>query len=475
MVKRREFLAGLGALVAAGCTPSEEPLPTTSSAPPTTPAPATTSTAASLPTFQPLAAPAVELTSDPFNLGVASGDPDSESVVLWTRLTGELPAEVPLVWEMGTPGSDFLAVVASGTVAATELDAHSVHVIVAGLPAGARFDYRFRAGDYASVVGHTNTMANSSELVTIGVSSCQMREAGFWQAHGDIADASLDLMVWLGDYTYRSEDFVADLEGYRQLYTDYRTDPLLQRAHASCPWFVGMDDNDVANDYTANTRADSAQRQAAYQAWWENQPTRLAKPTGPELTVYRNLDLGRLARIVLFDVRQYSDPDTGDLLGDAQRQWAERMSDKQHDWTIFASPVIVSELSQSDPDLVPYAWPAFRNDFEWLQARFAEVRAPLVISGDLHAGMSATITDAQGEELTPELMAPAISSQMPTEVKAVAQFLPILNPNINHIDPSQGWLKLEIAADSVTATFRTTDATVEGAPVVATQTLMLDA
>ena len=95
---------------------------------------------------------------DPFTLGVASGDPDHRSVVLWTRLApkplepfGGMPAEiVEVAWEVANDES-LSDVVARGTALATPQLGHSVHVEVDALKPDRWYYYRFRAGDAQSV------------------------------------------------------------------------------------------------------------------------------------------------------------------------------------------------------------------------------------------------------------------------------------------------------------------------------------
>ncbi|GAA2455184.1 hypothetical protein GCM10010191_87860 [Actinomadura vinacea] len=94
--------------------------------------------------------------SDPFALGVASGDPWPDSVVLWTRLapqplaldgSGGMPArKVQVGWEIATD-ERFRKVVRRGHAFATPELAHSVHVEVRGLRPDREYFYRFRVLD----------------------------------------------------------------------------------------------------------------------------------------------------------------------------------------------------------------------------------------------------------------------------------------------------------------------------------------
>lgn len=153
--------------------------------------------------------------SDPFTLGVVSGDPDATSVVLWTRLApqplegdGGMPAEaVEVIWEIATDES-MKSVVASGTTIASPQLGHSVHVEAGGLKPDHWYFYRFRAGDAVSPTGRTRTFPESHvmpEQIKFAVTSCQNYEQGLFTAYEQMAQDNLDLVCQLGDYIYEYE------------------------------------------------------------------------------------------------------------------------------------------------------------------------------------------------------------------------------------------------------------------------------
>src|ERR671937_2861707 len=97
----------------------------------------------------------------PFTLGVASGDPLPDAVVLWTRLApkplegGGMPmAPVEVDWEIARDAR-FTAIAQKGTTLARPELGHSVHVEVEGLEPARDYWYRFRAGDEISRTGRT--------------------------------------------------------------------------------------------------------------------------------------------------------------------------------------------------------------------------------------------------------------------------------------------------------------------------------
>ncbi len=105
-----------------------------------------------------------QLTDDPFTLGVASGDPHPDSVLLWTRLApvpyqadGGLPARrVTVEWEIALDAR-FRSVVRRGRATAHPEFHHTVHVEAGGLAPGRVYHYRFRAGRFVSPAGRTRT------------------------------------------------------------------------------------------------------------------------------------------------------------------------------------------------------------------------------------------------------------------------------------------------------------------------------
>jgi alkaline phosphatase D len=150
-------------------------------------------------------------TGYPFTLGVASGEPVSSGVVLWTRLApeplrgGGVGADPVVVgWEVAEDES-FGRVVQRGSVVARGAWAHSVHVEVSGLEPARWYVYRFLAGDEVSPVGRTRTAPAVSEFPErwrFGLGSCQHFEQGFYAAHRHLKAEDLDVMVFVGDYIY---------------------------------------------------------------------------------------------------------------------------------------------------------------------------------------------------------------------------------------------------------------------------------
>lgn len=388
------------------------------------------------------------LPSDPFTLGVGSGDPLPDRVVLWTRLApdplngGGMPdGDVTVDWQMATdPG--FNTIVASGSALAPTAFAHSVHVDAGagpegGLDADTEFYYRFIVGDFTSPVGRTRTtpLRNADVAsMTFAFASCQSYSSAYYYAHRFLSqETDLDLVLFLGDYIYEGGGTsslagrdvpggeATTLLGYRNRYGLYRSDPDLQASHQRCPWVVVWDDHEVDNDYAgsvsqddANTEAFLTRRAEAYLAWWEHQAVRMPAPVGPDLQIYRSLHWGQLASFFAVDGRQYRDdqsrcgsiiagqpllercdpalaPDRS-MLGENQEQWlANGLRSSNSTWNVVGNQTVFAatplSLQGFPTGFNLDQWDGYPANRQRLLDVFAEpeVRNPLVVTGDIHA------------------------------------------------------------------------------------------
>ena len=295
-----------------------------------------------------------------FGLGVASGEPDSNSVVLWTRLlpSGQAPLLAPQTvhWEVAHD-PQFQHIVQKGEAIASPAWGHSVHALAQGLPPDRWYHYRFRCNGQTSATGRTRTAPAPGapvQRLRLVFASCQRWEHGFYAAWRHARADDPDLVVFLGDYIYEyaspkasaTDDkaraqlatlarlqplpYPRSLQDYRDRYALHKSDPDLQAMHAHCPWLVTWDDHEVENDYAAlqgvgDATAFAAKRLAAYQAFYENMPLRAtvaakaavasAAPfTTP--TLYRQSSWGNLADLLVLDARQYRDIQACRIPGD---------------------------------------------------------------------------------------------------------------------------------------------------------------
>lgn len=384
----------------------------------------------------------------PFSLGVASGSPLPDAVILWTRILADPlkaeatpPVALSVRWEVAHDEA-FRNIAAKGTAVAAPQLAHSVHVDVTGLAPGRWYWYRFMLGDAVSPVGRTRTAPPRDELpaqLKLAVASCQHWEFGSYAAHRHIAHAAPDLVAFLGDYIYewgpyqlrhparavRSDESFT-LADYRKRYAQYKSDPDLQAAHHAAPWIVTWDDHEVGNDYAGlrdeRMASDFAARRAgAYQAFYEHMPLRLPKVARDgfaNVPLFQRYDWGRLARLHVLDDRQYRSPQAcpksasrggsnavfaracealrdprRTMLGAEQEAWLESsLATSRAKWNILAQQTLMAQ-SSSVPVVSPEDgrfWTDGWDGYPAARKRLLDTivrqgaHNPLVLGGDVH-------------------------------------------------------------------------------------------
>ncbi len=459
---------------------------------------------------------------DPFTLGVASGDPNDNSAILWTRLVPTEAAnrlgadDQAVLWEVSADDS-FSPLVRAGVATAPAALGHSVHVNVDGLAPDSWYFYRFRVGDFTSPVGRTRTFpdpASSPGALRFGVSSCQHYQHGYYAAHRHLANAGLDLFVWLGDYIYErgpkrtvfDETRLHDspeattLAGYRQRYEQYKRDPDLQHHHASHPWIITWDDHEVDNNYAADLPAEDTpgldfldRRAAAYQAWYEHMPVRLDPPDGPSLQIYRDLQWGDLAHWFMLDTRQYRDPAPTDgrfialggltdttlplrtlspdalsadrtLLGTQQNGWLlQNMVATPAKWKVIGSSVVMQRFStlpgQDPPLLIVDGWDGYSGYRRQLLERLRQdgVENIVSIAGDLHMSIAGNVRTDPFDPSSPVAMAEFVAASISSNLARITtQAWPTAleaNPDMRFLDTRRGYLVCDVTPDEWVTTF----------------------
>jgi alkaline phosphatase D len=373
----------------------------------------------------------------PFTLGVASGDADPVSLVLWTRLApeplngGAMPSnDVQVRWEMAED-ENFTDVVQEGTATALSDRAHAVHVGVTGLEPARHYWYRFKAGDEISPVGRTKTApAFDAPLSSLAFAfaSCSDFQEGYFPAYRAIAEEELDVVFHLGDYIYEyapapgstrvaQTPAPTDLESYRNTHAEQKTDPDLQAAHAAHPWFGVPDDHEVYNSYTESEPEDyEAQVEGAIQAYWEHMPLRpYTDPSVrgvPDAPLYRRFYYGDLAQFSILDTRQYrgeppdpetegerktdtADPDVASsMIGQEQEQWLFEGLGSDYRWNVITQQIgMFDYASGSEGNLMGWDDHGYARDRIMRYLDDLSPSNPVVITGDLHC---AWVSDLKG-------------------------------------------------------------------------------
>lgn len=299
-----------------------------------------------------------------FTHNVASGDPLSASVLLWTRAApkdGAFPDQsVPIcvsfrIWDnerrAGAPvdsGDAFTSVDVDWTV---KVEASNL------LP---DTWYWYQCADCAnpkttSPVGRTRTFANPNtpankvnggKRLQLAVFSCSNFPFGFFNAYRVASEKQADAFIHLGDYYYEYKDGdygnghaigrilsdreLATLTDYRARIALYRTDAALLRAHATAPWIAVWDDHEVADNTWKAGSTDSNdsvptggcafspsqtcftdRKMAGVRAYHEWMPIRQVA-ADDKLRIWRNFRIGKLLDLTMLDTRQYDRDVTDD-------------------------------------------------------------------------------------------------------------------------------------------------------------------
>jgi alkaline phosphatase D len=479
------------------------------------------------PTLNRWARAQVRFTGYPFTLGVASGCPQADSVVLWTRLApeplnggGMEPGRVEVHWEIAHD-EHFHAVVQKGSVWTAQELGHSVHVEVYGLEPARWYWYRFLVRDEVSPVGRTRTapaLYAPLDRFRLAVASCQHYEQGYFSAYRHMAEDDVDLVVFVGDYIYESswgDQLVRRHAGpepytlveYRNRHAQYRTDPDLQRMHGLVPWLVTWDDHEVDNDY-ANDQSEHLdpqfliRRAAAYQAYYEHMPLRRsARPRGPYLRLHDRYTFGNLLQMYMLDDRQYRSPqacprpgmgggtvvqpsrcpDLRDpartLLGAEQEAWLmEALGTSRARWNVLAQQTLMAQHDwQPGPEQAFWTdgWDGYPAARSRLLSFIAQQHPanPLVIGGDVHSywvcDLKPDFDDRQSPVVATEFCGTSITSQGPPQERIDASRAD--NPHIKFANSERrGYVRLEITPERCEAHLRALDSEKRRASTVTT-------
>ncbi len=344
---------------------------------------------------------AAAVTTDPFALGVAAGDPLPDGLILWTRLVKDPSSaaslarrDVPVWYEVATD-ANFARVVRRGLTVAHARWAHSVHLDLRHLRPSTDYYYRFRVGPYVSPAGSARTaprLETASGAIRFAIANCQDYQNGYWPAYTAMADEDIDFVLHLGDYIYEYDpksaypdrqhttpqqtglDQLLTLSDYRARHAQYKLDPALQAAHARAAWIAVWDDHEVENNYASDIDEEDLppanqppasfrrERAHAYQAYYEHMPIRVKYRRGSSrLRLYRAFDFGCLLRMSVLDTRQYrtdQPPDIlqdfgleasgeqnagGTLTGAIQERWLQRkLSGSAARWNVIAQQTMMS-------------------------------------------------------------------------------------------------------------------------------------
>ncbi|KAH7090398.1 PhoD-like phosphatase-domain-containing protein [Paraphoma chrysanthemicola] len=302
-----------------------------------------------------------------FTHGIASGDPYSDSVILWTRASpviendrsnvtveGHVPyfshetekyikasnAPICVDWKVSSNRNLTGSAISSGRAYTTSDIDYTIKVEANGLQPFTTSFYQFTVcgTNTTSPIGRTKTAPSENDevsAISLGVFTCANFPLGYFNAYGNIARKdSVDYVVHLGDYIYEDEvgvpgkderamepaKEIVTLYDYRTRFAQYRTDEDLRLAHETYPFITVWDDHEIANNNwrdggsTMNNTEDSfnkfggisfdQRKMNAVRAYFEWMPLRQVD-MDDNLRIWRNFRLGKLLDLVMLDTRAY--------------------------------------------------------------------------------------------------------------------------------------------------------------------------
>jgi alkaline phosphatase D len=444
------------------------------------------------------------LPSGLFTLGVASGEPTDNGVVLWTRLApdplnggGMPPYDIPVQWQVATD-ERFQDVVAAGASTASTALGHSVHVEVDRLQPASWYWYRFRVGDELSPAARTKTAPAAGTQVgemRFAHASCQSYPAGYYTAYRHMSEEDLDLVIHVGDYIYEGAGNANELrrhegtgepitlEQYRNRHAQYRSDLDLQAAHQAFPWMVVLDDHEIDNDWADEIPQDPhvqpreaflARRAAALQAYYEHMPLRRSSiPRHIDIQLYRRLTFGDLLDVHILDTRQYrSDQDQAlrldpnrSIMGAEQKAWLfESLAGPTAQWNLIAQQLFFCQRDYAAGEATQWhldTWDNYVAERDALRDHLAAAQTsnPVIITGDDHCNYVTDVMTDWNDPASAPLGTEFVGTSMTSggdgvENNAGDAVLYAENPHIRYINRKRGYVRHHVTRDTWTADYR---------------------
>ncbi|MEY4142542.1 MAG: hypothetical protein RL110_1914, partial [Bacteroidota bacterium] len=423
----------------------------------------------------------------PFYHGVASGDPLSDRVIIWTRVTPvDYGQTLTGTYQVATD-DQFTNVVANGSFSTDSTKDFTVKIDVTGLNPNTFYYYEFEHNGAYSLVGRTKTLplGNVSNM-RLAVVSCASLESGYFNSYDAIAQRNdVDAVLMLGDYIYEyeSQGFgpnanvdrtwepaveITELNEYRLRYNSYRLDYALRKLHQNFPWICIWDDHETANDaYTGgagnhqgNEGPWNQRMEAGKRAYFEWIPIRPKAPGNQE--IFRTFELGDLAKIIMLDTRLEgreeqlgaNDPNFSDtsrtLLGATQFNWFKNeLSTTTQPWKIIGNQVMIGAVEILGNPINTDSWdgyPAERQKlFDHLSTN--NIDNTVVLTGDIHTSWALDLKNGN-IPVGVEMVTPSVTS--PGSPINLSALITVQNPHIKYVElTKKGFILVDITPQQV--------------------------
>ena len=423
----------------------------------------------------------------PFYHGVASGDPLSDRVIIWTRITPQDFGQTLVgTYHMATD-DQFQNIVASGTYTTDSTVDFTVKIDVLGLQPNTFYYYEFEHNGAYSLVGRTKTLpVGDIQNMRLACVSCANLESGYFNVYDAIANRNdVDAVLMLGDYIYEYETGgfgpngnidriwdpaveIVDLNEYRLRYSSYRMDYALRKLHQNFPWICIWDDHETANDaykdgaqnHQVNEGPWNVRKDNGKRAYFEWIPIRPKAPGNQQ--IYRTFELGNLAKIIMLDTRlegrevqlNANDANFSDtsrtLLGQSQMTWLKNeLSSTTQPWKILGNQVMVGAVNLLGSPVNTDSWDGYPAERQRLFNHLISqnIDNTVVVTGDIHTSWALNLQNGN----TPvgvEFVSPSVTS--PGSPINLSALITVQNPHIKYVElTKKGFVLVDIDTNRV--------------------------
>lgn len=358
----------------------------------------------------------------PFYHGVASGDPLTDRVIIWTRVTPDsnFTGDITVNWKMATDTS-LNNVVKSGSFVTNDDRDYTVKVDVTGLQPNTWYYYEFETNGRKSLIGRTRTVPiGNVDSLRLAIVSCSSWESGYFNVYERIeARNDIDVVLHLGDYIYEygantsgnrvhePSNEIVTLTDYRIRHSQHKLDPQLRKLHQQYPFITVWDDHETTND---SYRDGAENHQPATEGDWyvrKNNGVRAYKEWMPirepdpndTIRIWRQFTWGNLMNLMMIDTRLYdrdqqvtiNSPNLNDtnrvMIGNIQRAWLEtQLSNSTQKWNVIGQQVMFAPLKAFGQVVNTDQWDGYPAERKRVMDFIMNnnIPNPIILTGDIH-------------------------------------------------------------------------------------------
>lgn len=423
----------------------------------------------------------------PFYHGVASGDPLSDRVIIWTRVTPQDFNETLTVTYKVATDNAFTNVISQGNTQTNASKDFTVKVDVTGLSPNTFYFYEFEYNGLYSAVGRTKTLPiGDIDNVRFAVVSCANLEAGYFNVYEAINERNdVDAVLMLGDYIYEyasggfspnsgidrvwePEQEIIELTDYRLRYSSYHMDNALRKLHQNFPWICVWDDHETANNSFTNGAENHSvdegdwltRKENGKKAFFEWLPIR---PKTQESTqIYRSFKWGNLANLVMLDTRlegrdeqvsanNAAINDTNrTILGQEQFNWLkDELNLNSQQWKILGNQVMMAEITALGIPINTDGWDGYPAERQRLYNYIEQnnIENFVVATGDIHTSWAMNLEN-NNTPIGVEFVSPSVTSPgVPLNVGGILTFE---NPHLKYVElTKKGFVILDVTTSKI--------------------------